>query len=311
MASELDRLTLRELEIFGDLARICSIREVSRWRDMEVGQVSRILKRLETRLQAELFKRSHRGLVLTPEGQRLKGIVDRTLEQLKTLGQVPNELDSDAGLRLGPIGAPSFLAYGLVAPLLGQLHKEHQKLDTELCEIVPDRIVLSGLRGFIDVAFHAGTLDWSRSWTSEKVGTVTWKLYCNKDFFERHNGRLTADEALAVPYIYPTYWSPEGLRIGNDHFPIALRRRNKAFGVSTIHLARQAILASDAVGFLPEIAVYTCLDEQIIPIEVEGVPEVKEDIFLSVHEERVSKKVFDLLISQAKQLVSDKSNRSL
>ncbi len=306
MSSELERLTLRELEIFGDLARMCSIREVSRWREMEVGQVSRILKRLETRLQMELFKRSHRGLVLTPEGQHLRSIVENTLDQLKSLGQVQLESEKDTGIELGPIGAPSFLATGLIGPMLGKLYQSKRIKETELCEVVPDRIVLSGLRGIIDIAFHAGHLDWSRSWSTHKIGTASWRLFCNAQFFKDKASEFKIEDILSMPFIYPTYWSPEGLRTGNDRFPVSLRRRKKAFGVSTIQLALLSILECEAVSFLPDLAVYPAYTNQIIPLDIEGIEAVTEDIFVSVHEDRVSKKALDMLIEESSLYLQEK-----
>lgn len=293
MAADLERMTLQELEIFLDLSQVKSIREVARLRKSEVAQISRTLKRLETRLNVQLFERSPKGLTPTTQGLALQKIASSTLNGLKSLGQRDLAIDKDAGLRLGQIGAPTFLASYYISSVLGYLYNKHGLVDTDLCEIAPHRLVLTGLQGIINIAIHAGKLDWPKSWHSTKVGTIKWQLYGSKKTFG--SKVYTQEQLLDIPFIYPTYWAPEGLRTEHDQFPIPLRRRKKSFGVSSVVLALGALKESNCLVYLPEIAICSGVWDEITTVTVKDLPEFSESIYLSVHEEKTSQQALRTL----------------
>jgi DNA-binding transcriptional LysR family regulator len=209
------KTSLGDMQLFVELAKLGSLREVARSRQMEVAQLSRSLKRFEERVGRRLFERSPRGLLLTPEGLSLRASVEKVLEELG-LDFGGYEVATEKGKvpYIDGIGAPSFLMNDLALPLVGNLKQREFIAGGAVVELPPDRLVLSGLRGIVMMGLHAGKLEWPQSWVSERVGTLRWGLYGAKKYFPRTT--LSVTEVMKLEFVYPVYWSPEGLRDTED-----------------------------------------------------------------------------------------------
>ena len=73
------RIRLRDLEIFVEVARAQSIREVSRRLHSTSGQVSKAIQNLEKLVGTKLFKRSPSGVLLTSQGVEFRVLVREIL----------------------------------------------------------------------------------------------------------------------------------------------------------------------------------------------------------------------------------------
>src|SRR4051812_28929742 len=76
-----DDVTFFELKVLSQVRRHPSIRSVARALELRPAHVSKVIQRLERKLNAELVKRSASGLLLTRDGQNYLDFADRILEQ--------------------------------------------------------------------------------------------------------------------------------------------------------------------------------------------------------------------------------------
>ena len=242
---DISKISIGELELFIELAKLGSIRELARTKNMEAAHLSRVIKRLEERLGNALFTRSHRGLIPTPFATKLSTDIETAFKHL----QFTKSPSQENEIALSSIGAPSFLMESLVLPSLVDLYNDDLVHKSEIVELPPDRLVLSGLRGIIKIAYHAEKLAWPTTWVSEKIGTLEWKLFGSRELFGKRV--LSEEEVLNLPFVYPIYWSPEGLRDSEDKCPIPLRYRKKSFGVSTGKMAIDLIKKHKSLCYLP------------------------------------------------------------
>lgn len=297
---DIRRTSLGELELFVELAKLGSLREVARCQGIEVAQLSRSLKRLESRIGKRLFERSPRGLLLTPDGMLLRVAVEKGLKELGLISQSESKTKSSK-IHLEGVGAPSFLMNTLSLSVVGHLQSKKLIDGAKVVELPPDRLVLSGLRGIVSLAFHAGKLEWPRSWVSEKVGNLKWGLFASKKFFTET--KMTESEVMAHDFVYPVYWSPEGLRDAEDRCPILLRHRKKSIGVSSGWMALDAIESFPSLTFVPKSLVNSVNADRFVEINVQGWASVSYPIYVSAQSDRISKNLFNRVIETSKEVL--------
>src|SRR3954463_2107216 len=71
MAQLVPDISLFEMDLFVRASRLKSLRELARQLELKPAHVSKVIKRLETKLGTRLLKRSVSGVLLTPEGMEL------------------------------------------------------------------------------------------------------------------------------------------------------------------------------------------------------------------------------------------------
>src|SRR3954463_9189291 len=71
MAQLVPDISLFEMDLFVRASRLKSLRELARQLELKPAHVSKVIKRLESKLGTRLLKRSVSGVLLTPEGMEL------------------------------------------------------------------------------------------------------------------------------------------------------------------------------------------------------------------------------------------------
>ncbi len=293
---DVSKINIGELELFLEVAKLGSLREVARSKKMQPAQLSRTLKRLEQRIGKTLFERSHRGLILTPQGLKLRDNVEEVLNLLDVNIETDSSLEKE--ISIPGIGAPTFLLQTLVLPTLSKLHTKDLIHKSQLVSLPNDRLILSGLRGIIKIAFHAEILDWPDTWYSEKIGSIESKLYGSRKFFEEST--LTEAQALNERFIYPLHWSPEGMREGIDNCPISLRSRKKSIGVSSGQMALDLLHSHRSLTYLPTTLIKN-KDNSIIEIKVKSWKKTTHPVFISAQIDSINKRMFNKLVKTSSQ----------
>ena len=89
MLSKLNNLRMKELEVFGVVARAKSIREAARRLNTTPGEVSKVIRSLEKKLEMNLLKRSASGVMLSEKGAESALHMEEILElvnKIQSLG---------------------------------------------------------------------------------------------------------------------------------------------------------------------------------------------------------------------------------
>jgi DNA-binding transcriptional LysR family regulator len=271
--------SIGELTLAAEALREGSIREVARRHGIEPGNLSRLLKRIETACAETLAVRSRTGVRPTESGRRLLTTIAGLAEQARSFER---SALSAARVPLIGIGAVPFvnahLVAGAVAATLRQLRAKHR---IRLIDLQPDEILSASLRGACDVCVHIGPLDWPKAWTTEELGALTWRMYSKLEF----------DGAGSEPpsFIYPVYWAGDGFIYGNDMHPVPLPRRELGIGVSSADAAARVLLEGAAmVGFLPDVVAREHVQQRrLAPIPALDAHVVAQPVYLTVRSDDV------------------------
>jgi len=296
-------ITLFELEIFAELSRRRSLRSVARARGLTPSHVSKVLSRLEKKLDRPLLKRSASGVFLSPEGKALLPSADRILQQAE-------QLDSCRGpeqRRQRPvlsIGSVAFLNSILLAGCLGDLEADHPQHRYRLIDIYPDELLASGMMGAFELAVHIGELSWTRIWHSRRVGELRWGLIGRSG----HPVGTFATEAQikSFPFVVPSYWTTDGFSLGNDHFVFDWNARLQGHEVSTVQSAIEIVRRSDHLVFAPLLAVKSYLGTgELQQIQIKNYKiNVAKSVYLSVREDLISASLHKTLLKTLERQLS-------
>ena len=297
MLSEIAAIRLRDLEIFQEVARAHSIREVARRIHSTPGQVSKSIQNLEKMVGFKLFRRSVSGVLLTSHGTELQAIVQKLLESSDKIENLVAGRGKAKGSKFLAIAGTSFLNTHFTTPLICRFAKEWGSTLFRFLDLAPDQIVAVGLRGGYDLAVHFGALSWPGTWTTQRLGKSRWTL-CARVGHPLAK-RPSLKQILEFPFVIPTYWTAEGLMRGNDQFPLPVAKRKAGYETATADAAIPILMETDHVAFLPHILVQPFLkSQQLRELRTEDLPLVEKDLFLSAKSDSVSAKIFQGLVDK-------------
>jgi DNA-binding transcriptional LysR family regulator len=157
MLKEIENLKLKDLEIFEEVARAQSIREVARRRQTTSGQISKAVQNLEKILGVRLFKRSVRGVLLSAQGTELRTLVAEILESgEKIQGLVSGKNKTKLG-KTWAIAGTSFLNTHFTTPLICRLAPQWPGIHFRFLDMTPDQMVGLGCVGVLKWPFTSGS----------------------------------------------------------------------------------------------------------------------------------------------------------
>ncbi len=283
-------ISLHEFEIFLEIAKTQSVRETARRYELEAGQVSRMVKRLEAKLGARLFERTPTGVKLTSQGTQTVRAANAILREAAELGAIAEGGDQDSA-RIYGLGASSFLCAKLLAPTVATLATNDLALRLRLFEVNPGQIISYALKGAYDLALHIGNLDWPRSWMTTEIGQLRWQLFARKSTSLAK--RCTSQQVKKFPFVVPVYWTNEGLTEGNDQCPLKMSARIQGIATSTAEAALGIVRHSEHLAFLPEILAREAVQNgEVVSVEVTDWKTVVKPLFLAVRSDVVPNRLF-------------------
>lgn len=205
-------MRFRDVQILVELARTRSVRELARRLGTTAGQISKTVKMVEHRLGLHLLNRSAYGVEFTAEGldvlARLEHVHDL---HVRLRGEIKTTNEGE----LLRFASTSYFSTHLLPLIATKLQAHGTRL--RLLDLPPSQFVAAGLRDAFHYCVHTKALDWPKTWVSIEIGHITWNLYCRSSHPLPETPTL--ERVLKEPFIYPVYWSDEGLRFGDDGFP--------------------------------------------------------------------------------------------
>lgn len=296
---DLDSLRLKDVTLFLDLAKIGSIRELARQRDESPGQISKSIRSLELRLGQPLLRRSAQGVALTPYATEIVSAMEGIRRQQDRLEGLSQGRTHRKHLS---IATTSFLSSHFAPALLGELSAHEQDVQYRLIDLAPNQFIQVALRNGFEICLHLASLDWPRTWTSIEVGKIEWQLVCRKG--HPLGKKPAAKDILSYPFVYPAYWTNEGLREGNDNFPIPIRKRIRGIETATATSAAQVVAHTDQIGYLPHLVTRDLVEHGTLRVlSHPSHRTVAQPLFLSVKSDAIKQKNFSWLKECCEELL--------
>jgi len=123
------RIDLDSLEIFRAVAQEGGVIRAAQKLNRVQSNVTTRVKQLEQRLGCPLFRRQGRGLVLSPEGERLLAYAQRLF---RLADEAEGELCSGRPTGVPRVGSLESTAGSRLAPILSRFHKQYPDVVVEL-----------------------------------------------------------------------------------------------------------------------------------------------------------------------------------
>lgn len=287
MDPRLGEMTLFELEILSLLSQHKSLRSLARSKRLLPSHLSKVLRRIEHRLESSVLNRSSKGFVLTVEGRRLSEVARNLLGGTDALLSRAKPVQRE---RL-TIGGVRFICSDVIAPLISILGQQLSQFDFRILDMAPDQLLSAAFQGVMEVMVTVDKPPLSRAWHLTRLTPIFWKLYANAD---HKLGAVACESAvLEYPFLVPVYWTGEGFERGTDHCPVPWQRRLRGCEVSSTSTAFHVLRhAKDSLVFAPELAARSFLDRQEIrEIQVADWKAVSLPLYLAVREETVKRSV--------------------
>lgn len=286
---ELGEIKLKEINLILDLVEAGGVRELSRQQGLSPGKISKWVHSIETKLGLSLFDRTSRGITMTPDAETL-------LPSLKKMQKTYLDLKLGAKNSEAPreltFATTSFFSTHVLPDLFQNIRPDIADTRFRLIDLAPNQLMPVAMRGGFQMAVHIGDLDWPKTWVSQHIGEVTWRLYCRKDHPTSGSNQLS--KILKYPFVYPFYWTPEGLKYGSDNCPLPIKERTMGDLTATATSAVEVVIRSDQFGFLPDVAARPAYERGELDIKtIRGWPPVSRPVYLSVKADMITKRLFE------------------
>ena len=294
MASIDKRVSLFELEILAMTANFPSIRAVARAAGLKPTHVSKLLSRLEEKLQMTLFRRSAIGIELSREGKRALAAARKILSASEELFVSNSKPITKEPLTIGSL---SYLVREIAVQVVPKIQKKLPDQRFRIVNASSEMLLASSIRGAFDIIVSDKKLGWSSSWTTVPAASIKWALYGRKEhpLCQQSSG----NEILKYPFLVPTYLNQNGFTDGSDECPIPWNKRIRGHETATADIAACLVLSSDQLAFIPQLI---GRNNGLVEIQVKECKPQKQQLFLSVNSDTVKKSIFDMFLSTLQML---------
>lgn len=296
---DVEGLKLRDINLFLDLVKTKSIRELARQRGDLPGQISKTIRALEMKLGNALVHRSSHGVSLTAYGTEILPFLEGIRRYQQRLG---GHLDSSDSQVVLSIATTSFFSSHFVPTLLGNLEKFSPDVHCRLIDLPPNQFIPVALRNGFEVCIHLNDLDWPKTWSSVEVGQIHWHLCCRKQHPLPRKAPLRT--ILSHSFVYPIYWTSEGIRHGDDYFPVSIKKRKRGFETTTATSAAHIVAQTDHIGFLPDLISAPLINQGLLRvIEAPAIKPVSQKVFLTVKSDVIKQQRLEWMRRQCQELL--------
>ncbi|MCC2679094.1 MAG: putative transcriptional regulator [Pseudobdellovibrio sp.] len=296
---DIEDIKIKEIKVFMELLKTGSVRAVARQRDDHAGQISKIIVGLEKKVGFKLIERSNFGIQPTARALELLPLFDDIQKSEEDIRSSFTTKEKD----ILSFAANFFLASHLLPQVFSAFEKPFPTQRLRLLDLPPSSFLQVALRNGFQICLHTGDHEWPKTWSSTKVGDIHWILCAGK----KHPvlEKTTLKEVLKYPFIFPVYWTDQGIVYGKDNFPQIGHQRIRGHETATAVSALEIIRRTEQLGFVPEIVARPFLKTgEVVQIELSAVKTVKQPVYLSVKNDRISQKMYKWLIETCEKELS-------
>jgi DNA-binding transcriptional LysR family regulator len=286
----IEDIKLREINVFLELLRSNSVRQLARSRNSHPGQISKVISSLEQKLGFKIIERSPLGVQITAKARDI-------LPLFNEIQKNQENFESNFKTQERPIlgfGTTSFFSTHLMPELFSKFEKKYPQYVLRLLDLPPDLFMTVALRSGFQICLHTRKLDWPQTWVSEEIGHIRWALCCRKDHPVQKNATLKT--VVKYPYVFPIYWTNNGVTYGSDNFPVTIDKRMRGYETTTATSAVQIISLTDHLGFVPELVARPLINSgKLVELDLTALKPVQQPVYLSVKNDQIKQPMYTWL----------------
>ncbi len=144
-------MNLNQLKYFNAVCTYQTISAAAAYLHISQPSLSTAIKELEQEFGVVLFRRHHRGMVLTPEGETLLKLSRDILSRTEHLKQIMSDMGSER--KILRLGIPPMIGSLILPHIYRGFHKAHPELELEITEGGREDLQKKLSEDFLDMAF--------------------------------------------------------------------------------------------------------------------------------------------------------------
>lgn len=211
-----------EMQVFVRAAEDGSFSAAARNLSLTPSAVSKLIARMEDRLDVLLFRRAHRSVSMTPEGAAFYQAARKAIEAVEAADAAV--FSGTAAQETLRIRAMPIFAQAALAPILPAFCRRHPKLRVEIqLRIDTGHLLDDGM----DVAIHVGRLQDS-SLVATRVASTRWIICAAPAYLAEHGAPRHPDDLVrhtCLNFISPIAASTWTVRSGQLDRPLTVKGR--------------------------------------------------------------------------------------
>ncbi len=193
-------LSARDIQAFLALAEVKNFTRAAARCHLSQPAFSALIKALEASVGLQLFDRSTRHVLLTPEGERFLLSAQRIATELEDCAKAMRDTAQLARGHVAVALLPS-LAAGWLPPVLAQFMARHPGVDLALLDVLSEPCIAAVAHGEADFALAAIRAD-TPDLQAEPFCSDDFHLVCREDHALAAQDRLEVADLLPWPFVH-------------------------------------------------------------------------------------------------------------
>ena len=193
-------LSARDIQAFLALAEVKNFTRAAARCHLSQPAFSALIKALEASVGLQLFDRSTRHVLLTPEGERFLLSAQRIAAELEDCAKAMRDTAQLARGHVAVALLPS-LAAGWLPPVLAQFMARHPGVDLALLDVLSEPCIAAVAHGEADFALAAIRAD-TPDLQAEPFCSDDFHLVCREDHALAAQDRLEVADLLPWPFVH-------------------------------------------------------------------------------------------------------------
>lgn len=158
--------------------------------------ITKTIKILEKNIGSSLFNRTHSGIKLTEEGERLYTYIKPLILQLDETKNVMNEIISDGKMNIR-IGTSITVLRLFLIEFIKSYTKEYPNVHVYIEDNTNNNLITKIKEGSIDIAIiisRHGYIDKYSNITRYKIKDLSYTLFCHNDYLEEYTEPISIQD---------------------------------------------------------------------------------------------------------------------
>lgn len=290
--SNINDLTIQDLEILSQLPKMTSIRSFAQNLDITPSFLSKKIKRLENTIGITLIKRSTQGISITEEATEAIKTAREIVEKISKITNTRPVQKED--LKVINIGTRGFLNSALIPLILNHFQNKNIKRRFQFIDMSPDDQMNAAKKNEVDILITLKKTNFGDSWLTNSLKPIKWNVYAGRNHPLAKKKNISLEKALVYPFTKPSFWDGNSIMTINDSLPI--KRKNLTFGhsIQNTQSAISIITNTNQLTYMPDIAALRSLElGEIVKLSIFDIDTKEDQLFISVHSDRVSNIVYN------------------
>ncbi|MEO0336133.1 MAG: LysR family transcriptional regulator [Pseudomonadota bacterium] len=292
----LENLRIKDLEVISQLPFSGSIRELARQQKIDPQNLTKRILSIEETLGYKILNRSTAGYSISPEGEVIIEIISSALSDIKSVQDIEKLAAEKRRLRFC---SRAYITEFVSGESFAKISQAIPDVTLDFTDMSPERTERAGRKGLLDLIISFDDVILGNEWQSVELGPIQWGVFVRKGhplIRRKVISDLSEWETVGFCYI-------EANRFIAKPSPIQSQMQSRnGPGTENTRYSTQIILNTDAVAYLPKIAMSKSLATgEVAELKLEGLAPVSRQLVLHAHIDRVTGKWLELFAKLLKQ----------